>query len=307
MQNFLRAKHWTRWALAGTLAMGALVSNPLMAQNRPDAQPAPAASSQEIGETQQQFLRLLRSSPTLTTVVSHDPTLLSDQAYVSRNNPELARFLTLHPEVAQNSDFYLFSKVGPGNRQQALAREVWPELVPVQRNNGQLRELVAEMQPIVILPALFFAVVWMTKLFVEGRRWSRTFKMQCEIHSRLIEKFGSNQELVAYMETDAGRRFLEASPIQTSSGQNTPVPSVLGRILTPVQIGVVLSMLGAGMLSIRHAAIDTDVPMLVLGTLLLMPGLGFILSAGITWFLAHKLGLMPEKSSSGALALHNND
>ena len=35
--------------------------------------------------------------------------------------------------------------------------------------------------------------------------------------------------------------------------------------------------------------------MTVLGTLVLMPGIGFILSAGVTWVLAHRLGLMPEK------------
>jgi hypothetical protein len=35
--------------------------------------------------------------------------------------------------------------------------------------------------------------------------------------------------------------------------------------------------------------------MLIVGTLLLMPGLGFILSAGVTWVLAKRLGLMPEK------------
>ena len=33
---------------------------------------------------------------------------------------------------------------------------------------------------------------------------------------------------------------------------------------------------------------------LVLGVVILMPGIGFILSAGITWMLAERLGLMPE-------------
>jgi hypothetical protein len=33
--------------------------------------------------------------------------------------------------------------------------------------------------------------------------------------------------------------------------------------------------------------------MLVFGTLALMPGLGFIISAGVTWVLAGRLGLMP--------------
>jgi hypothetical protein len=35
-------------------------------------------------------------------------------------------------------------------------------------------------------------------------------------------------------------------------------------------------------------------PMLVLGTIALMPGIGFIISAGITWVLAGRLGLIPD-------------
>jgi hypothetical protein len=37
-----------------------------------------------------------------------------------------------------------------------------------------------------------------------------------------------------------------------------------------------------------------EIPMLVFGTVVLMPGLGFIISAGVTWVLATRLGLMPE-------------
>ena len=38
--------------------------------------------------------------------------------------------------------------------------------------------------------------------------------------------------------------------------------------------------------------------MLVFGTVVLMPGIGFIISAGITWVLAARLGLMPDSSRS---------
>jgi hypothetical protein len=38
--------------------------------------------------------------------------------------------------------------------------------------------------------------------------------------------------------------------------------------------------------------------MLVLGTIVLMPGIGFIISAGITWVLAGRLGLMPDNSAA---------
>jgi hypothetical protein len=67
----------------------------------------------------------------------------------------------------------------------------------------------------------------------------------------------------------------------------------VARVLTPVQIGIVMVLLGIGFLLLRHAEPDMNTPMLVLGTLILMPGIGFIISAGITWLLASRLGLMP--------------
>ena len=41
-----------------------------------------------------------------------------------------------------------------------------------------------------------------------------------------------------------------------------------------------------------------NVPMLVMGTVVLMPGIGFIISAGVTWVLAARLGLMPRSRSA---------
>jgi hypothetical protein len=117
--------------------------------------------------------------------------------------------------------------------------------------------------------------------------------MQNQVHTKLIEKFSNSQELAAYMETDAGKRFLEAAPIPVNLGTEQRVPNAVARVLTPVQIGIVMVLLGIGFLLLRHAEPDMNTPMLVLGTLILMPGIGFIISAGITWLLASRLGLMP--------------
>jgi hypothetical protein len=96
------------------------------------------------------------------------------------------------------------------------------------------------------------------------------------------------------METEAGKRFLEAAPIST--GDTGPyVPNVVARVLTPLQIGVVMVLLGIGFILLRHVGVDNDESMLITGTVLLMPGIGFILSAGATWAVAHRLGLMPDK------------
>jgi hypothetical protein len=137
------------------------------------------------------------------------------------------------------------------------------------------------------------AIVWLIRQFLENRRWSRIFKLQSEVHGRLIDKFSSSQELAQYMETEAGKRFLEAAPISAGIEPEQRVPNAVARVLTPLQIGIVLVLLGIGLLLLRHAATDTQVPMLILGTVALMPGIGFIISAGVTWVLAARLGLMP--------------
>jgi hypothetical protein len=141
---------------------------------------------------------------------------------------------------------------------------------------------------------------------LENRRWGRIFKLQSEVHGRLIDKFSSNQELALYMATDAGKRFLEAAPIAAGLEPEQRVPNAVARVLTPLQIGIVLVLLGAGLLFLRHAEPEMEIPMLVFGTVALMPGLGFIISAGVTWVLAARLGLMPENPANETRAPFNS-
>jgi hypothetical protein len=100
------------------------------------------------------------------------------------------------------------------------------------------------------------------------------------------------------METDAGKRFLEAAPIPLHERVGQAMPNAVARVLTTVQIGTVLVLLGIGCLFLRHAGPDFETPMRVLGIVILMPGIGFIISAGITWVLATRLGLMPSRQES---------
>jgi hypothetical protein len=286
-------------ALALPLAVAAAQAHPAAAPAPPHAvkipdEPAPALSSQDEHSIQHQLIQLLRLSPTLTTVVAHDPSLLSDTDYVARNNPQLADFLKVHPEVVRNPDFYLFTHMNPqdGSPDEALERAVWPDVYRGQYRHTGFDELLSDSPPLLAFVAFLLAAIWGVRVFVENRRWSRTFKLQSEVHARLIDKFSTSQELAAYMETEAGKRFLEAAPIPLHT-ESPRIPNAVSRVLTPVQIGVVLVLLGLGFLLLRHAGPDYETPMLVLGVLILMPGIGFILSAGITWVLARRLGLMP--------------
>ena len=267
----------------------------------PAAAPAPVPTERDVAATQDQLIKLLRLSPTLTTVVSHDPSLLSNPEYVAKNNPQLADFLGSHPEVARNPDFYLFTHFNRdgGGPDEALQRAVWPDVYRSSPPPSAFASAVNDTVPLLALVVFLIALTWTLRLFVENRRWNRIFTLQSEVHNRLIDKFSANQELAQYMETEAGKRFLEAAPIPVNFGPDQRVPNAVARVLLPLQVGVVLVLLGAGFLLLRHAGPDMDTPMRILGTVILMPGIGFILSAGLTWMLAARLGLMPPRPESG--------
>ena len=123
-------------------AMASAQAPPAATKVQPSAAPI---SDQELSDTQEQLTKLLRMSPTLTSAVAADPSLLSDQVYVDRSNPELGQFLLSHPDVARNPEFYLFSNLNSrdGRRDQALKREVWPLL-----ENGRIAPVIAKVFPL---------------------------------------------------------------------------------------------------------------------------------------------------------------
>lgn len=255
-------------------------------------------SAKDLAAIQDQLLQELRVSPTLAEVVARDPSLLSNADYVDRNNPELGRFLQAHPEIAQNPDYYLFNNLHGENEQpsEALERKLWPQMSrPAE--SGLDREVVNNGIPFLVFLCILGALLWLTHVLLENRRWNRIFKLQTDVHGRLIERFGTSQEVLTYMGTEAGKRFLEATPIAVGFEQQAPVPSPVARVLTPLQIGVVMTLLGLGLLSLRHSVPEGASALLVIGTVVLLPGLGFIISAGITWALARHLGLMPESGA----------
>jgi hypothetical protein len=263
------------------------------------AQPAshgPQMSEKDVAAMQDQLLQLLRVSPTLAEVVARDPSLLSNADYVNRNNPELGRFLQAHPEIAHNPDFYIFNNLHGEHEQpsETLERKLWPAMSSQEAPRVSL-ELISDGIPFLVFVCMLLGLLWLTHVLLENRRWNRIFKLQSDMHGKLIERFGTSQEVLTYMGTEAGKRFLEATPIAVGFEPQQPVPSPVARVLTPLQIGVVMTLLGIGLIFLRHSIPDGDAPLLLVGTVVLMPGLGFIISAGITWVLTRHLGLMPDR------------
>ena len=282
-------------ATVGLMVLAAAMAAPMAVQAQAPVQnptPVAAESQQDLGATQQRLMQLLRVSPTLAEVVASDPSLLADQQYVARSNPELATFLQEHPEIGRNPAFWLFSELRSPQQKYYEVLEQKRGFVPPRdaRSNG-LDRVMSNVAPMIVMIVLLCALAWIIRTLVENRRWTKVFTLQSEVHGKLIDRFASNQELLGYMETDAGRRFLEAAPIVTEV-ETRRMPNLVSRMMATLQVGLVLMLLGAGLITLRGSVGDASTTLLVLGVIALMPGIGLILSAGILWLLGKRLNLI---------------
>jgi len=211
---------------------------------------------------------------------------------VTKTNPELAAFLVQHPEIGRNPSFWLFSELrSPQQRNYEVLEPKRGFMPPRDVRTEGLAHVMNNVAPMIVMVVLLFALAWIIRTLVENRRWTKAFALQSEVHGKLIDRFATNQELLGYMETDAGRRFLEAAPIVTEA-ESRRMPNLVSRMMATLQVGLVLTLLGAGLLSLKSIVGDAGTAMLVLGIISMMPGIGLILSAGVLWVLGRRLNLM---------------
>jgi hypothetical protein len=139
-------------------------------------------------------------------------------------------------------------------------------------------------EEIILFPILFGLlgfVVW--TVFSTIRRY-KTAKLQAGVQNKLLEKFGSGQELLAYVQSDAGKQFLDSLTME----QGSPY----GRILGATQAGAILVLLGVGLLFLRGRVSGAGDEFLVSGTLALCLGIGFGLAAALSYFFSKSFGLL---------------
>ena len=282
-------------AVVGVVVLAVAMAAPSVVQAQAPGQDQTAltaATPQDLGATQQRLMQLLRVSPTLAEVLSSDPSLLANQEYVAKSNPELAAFLQQHPEIGRNPSFWLFSELRTPQQQHYEILEQKRGFVPAREaERGGFDRAMNDVAPMIVMIVLLCALAWIIRTLVENRRWTKVFTLQSEVHGKLIDRFASNQELLGYMETDAGRRFLEAAPIVTEADSRR-MPNLVSRMMATLQVGLVLMLLGTGLVMLKNVVGDAGTTVLVLGVIALMPGIGLILSAGILWLLGKRLNLV---------------
>ncbi|HEY0140444.1 MAG TPA: hypothetical protein VGF48_06080 [Thermoanaerobaculia bacterium] len=244
---------------------------------------AVAAETEErnVYEIRNQFSAMLQRHPyELRMILRLDPTLLTDDNFVGRYK-ELEKFLARNPEVRENPRFYVAEFAMPGQR-------------------SRLGDILEPLIILFTMVVIGFALAWVVRMMIEQKRWNRLSRTQSEVHNKILDRFSTSTELLEYIKTPAGTKFLESAPIPvhtTSSAARVAHPPQ-ARVLWSIQLGVIVAAAALGMMMVSGSMEKDDAQALfAMGVISLCVGLGFIGSAAVSLFLSRKLGLWAQPQS----------
>ncbi len=282
----------------------------MLGQARPSAQPAtppaapapaqvPAAVIPPVYQVQtdantvrDQLQDVLRQyPPTVGEVLRRDPSLMSRADYIAPY-PQLAGFLQAHPEISRNPSFY-FGGYEYYERRQPMSPEI-----------EALGVLLGGMAGFLGVCAFISVVVWLVRAVIQHRRWLRQSKVQSEVHTKLMDRMTTNEELLAYIQSPAGRRFLESAPPQEAESPRLGGAPV-GPIIWSMMAGIVLATVGIGFrLAAQSVTEEARQAFTVVGVIILALGAGFMISSVMAYLVSNRLGLFPQRPSPAASTDH---
>jgi hypothetical protein len=287
-------------SIVAITAQAATAGRP-QAPGAPAARPAPAAPQATVAtapatrvvapadaEQTREALRSLlsRYSPTIGRVLALDPTLLQNPVYLEPY-PELIAFLQQHPEVARNGADFL-SDFRP-----SYYREPDHDTQVIRMWQGIFQGTAIFL----VFSVITGALVWLVKTLVDYRRWYRLSKVQTEAHNKLLDRFTNNEELLAYITTPSGKRFLESAPIMLDTA-SASIGAPVKRILWAIEIGVVMVCLGIGIFVAQSAApAEVSLVLFAVSIVVTALGIGFVLASGASYLLSRRLGVLNGAAS----------
>jgi len=229
--------------------------------------------------------------PRLGEVIKLDHSLLTNQDYLAAY-PEFKTFLQRHPEVIRDPDFFF------GEREteiESLKQRLNQQNFYRGNERSTFRDLMEILVPFTIFFTVVGVLVWAVKIFQDHRRWLRVWRAQAEAHSKLMDRLSTSEDTLAYLQTPAGRRFFEGSPVVDPTPQRFSVP--VGRILWSAQAGL-LFLLGGVSLEFARAISSLNPDDLnainIMSAMSIGLGVSFILGAVASYMISAKLGLLEQ-------------
>jgi hypothetical protein len=136
------------------------------------------------------------------------------------------------------------------------------------------------------------AIGWVVWVVSGTFRRARAARLQADVQGKLLDKFGSSRELLDYLHTTQGQRFLDFVVTERANPYS--------RILASAQAGVIMTLLGGALLMLQRMATVQEAAdaLLVFGTLVLTLGIGFLASGALSFILSRSWGLLEARPES---------
>ena len=274
------------------LFAGGVSTTSVAAQAKPEPRPrleGAAVPAMDASATRRALMEVLeKHPPSVGRILKMDPSLMHNEAYLA-SYPNLRDFLAAHPEIPQNAGYY-FDEVYWGG-------DYRPRSPQVELMQGVFAGLAGFTAFSIVLGTL----IWLIRTVLDQRRWNRLSKIQAEVHTKLMDRFSSNDELLSYVQTPSGKRFLESGPSPLAEVAPT-MSAPFTRILWSVQLGSVLLVTGLALLFLsgRPSWPEAREVFYFTGCIASALGAGFIVSAGASYALSRRLGLFDRPTTTNA-------
>lgn len=133
-----------------------------------------------------------------------------------------------------------------------------------------------------------FALLIGFSTWIVSRRRQERIRAQFDLQRRMLEKFGSASEFVAFLESESGRKFLETVSSETQTQA--------GRIFGSIQKGSIFTLIGIVGLCVVAYDPDDLIPLAVPSGIALATGLGYLISGFVSYRLSKQWGLLPPSA-----------
>lgn len=135
---------------------------------------------------------------------------------------------------------------------------------------------------IVLFASLFFIgwVIYLTAGLIRRRQ-------QGAMQKHMLDRFSSAQDFAQFIQSPAGQKYVNGFTDVVTSPRNS--------ILSSIRTGCVLTFGGLGCIAGSNSMPPYSHAGWILGCIVFMSGIGFLVSAAISYFLAKKLGLKNEE------------
>jgi hypothetical protein len=148
-----------------------------------------------------------------------------------------------------------------------------------------------ELVMLIVMPTMFVVSGWAFKTLLNFIQQRQLTKLHYSLQDKLLEKLGSSPEAVQYLHSDAGEKMFALATRERTNPY--------ARILSALQAGAVLSLLGLGFIVLRYMTPSQDAVegFTVIGVLGISLGLGFLASSAAAYVFSKNWGLINGSSS----------